>query len=99
MRKEVAMANGDIETYHENGVWKNRPEGGHKASNTAETKAEAQSAGRQMQSTAASSTSSKPRRQDQRAKHLSTQPRLEPAERLTRSCAAFCHVLAWIPPD
>jgi hypothetical protein len=42
------MAKGDIETYHEDGVWKNRAEGGHRASNTAETKAEAQAAGRQM---------------------------------------------------
>jgi hypothetical protein len=42
------MAIGDIETYHENGVWKNRVEGGRKASNTAETKSEAQCTGRQM---------------------------------------------------
>ncbi|MFV8266394.1 Uncharacterised protein [Mycobacteroides abscessus subsp. abscessus] len=42
------MAKGDIETYHEDGVWKNRAQGGQRASNTAETKAEAQAAGRQM---------------------------------------------------
>jgi hypothetical protein len=42
------MAKGDIETYHEDGVWKNRAQGGQRASNTTETKAEAQSAGRQM---------------------------------------------------
>ena len=44
------MAKGDIETYHEGGVWKNRVEGGQKASNTAETKGEAEAAGRQMAS-------------------------------------------------
>ncbi|MFV8295995.1 DUF2188 domain-containing protein [Mycolicibacterium fortuitum] len=42
------MAKGDIETYHEDGVWKNRTQGGQRASNTAETKAEARAAGRQM---------------------------------------------------
>lgn len=42
------MAKGDIETYHEDGVWKNRPQGGQRASNTAETKAEAHATGRQM---------------------------------------------------
>src|ERR1700687_3059997 len=43
-----ALAKGDIETYHEDGVWKNRAQGGQRASNTAETKAEAEAAGRQM---------------------------------------------------
>jgi hypothetical protein len=42
------MADGDIETYYEDGKWKNKVEGGARASNTAETKAEAQSAGRDM---------------------------------------------------
>ena len=42
------MADGDIETYFEDGVWKNRPEGNTRASNTADTKAEAQSKGREM---------------------------------------------------
>jgi hypothetical protein len=42
------MAKGDIETYYEDGVWKNRPEGNTRASNTAPTKAEAQAEGRQM---------------------------------------------------
>jgi hypothetical protein len=42
------MTKGDIETYNQDGVWKNRVEGGQKASNTAETKAEAQAAGHQM---------------------------------------------------
>lgn len=42
------MAKGDIETYHEGGVWKNRVQGGQRASNTADTKAEAQAVGRQM---------------------------------------------------
>lgn len=42
------MAKGDIETYHEGGVWKNRVQGGQKASNTAGTKADAQAVGRDM---------------------------------------------------
>lgn len=42
------MATGDIETYNEDGVWKNRVQGGQRASNTADTKADAQAAGRQM---------------------------------------------------
>ena len=42
------MAKGDIETYFEDGTWKNRPEGNSRASNTASTKAEAQAAGREM---------------------------------------------------
>lgn len=44
----TVMAKGDIETYHEGGVWKNRVQGGERASNTAETKAQAQATGRQM---------------------------------------------------
>ena len=42
------MAKGDIETYYDDGVWKNRAEGNQRASNTATTKAEAQAAGREM---------------------------------------------------
>ncbi len=42
------MAKGDIETYYEDGQWKNRPQGNDRASNTAETKAEAQAKGREM---------------------------------------------------
>lgn len=42
------MATGDIETYFEDGVWKNRPQGNQRASNTHGTKAEAQAAGRDM---------------------------------------------------
>jgi hypothetical protein len=42
------MAKGDIETYYEDGQWKNRPEGNTRASNTADTKAEAQATGRDM---------------------------------------------------
>jgi len=42
------MAKGDIETYFEDGVWKNRPQGNERASNTSETKAEAQQVGRGM---------------------------------------------------
>ena len=42
------MAKGDIETYYEDGVWKNRPQGNTNASNTAETKAEAKKKGRKM---------------------------------------------------
>ena len=42
------MAKGDIETYYEGGVWKNRPEGNQNASKTHATKAEAQAVGRDM---------------------------------------------------
>ncbi|MFJ7213572.1 DUF2188 domain-containing protein [Amycolatopsis sp. NPDC098790] len=39
---------GDIETYHENGQWKNKVEGRSRAANTAATKAEATAKGREM---------------------------------------------------
>ncbi len=42
------MPKGDIETYYEDGQWKNRPQGNDRASNTHDTKAEAQAAGRNM---------------------------------------------------
>ena len=42
------MAKGDVETYYEDGTWKNRVEGNQRASNTAPTKTEAQAAGRKM---------------------------------------------------
>lgn len=42
------MANDGVETYHENGRWKNRVQGNSRASNTAETKREAQAEGRRM---------------------------------------------------
>lgn len=42
------MAKGDVETYYEDGVWKNRVQGNVRASNTGETKAEVQARGRQM---------------------------------------------------
>jgi hypothetical protein len=42
------MARGDIDTYYEDGVWKNRPQGNSRASSTHDTKAEARAAGREM---------------------------------------------------
>ena len=42
------MAKGDIETYYEDGQWKNRPEGNQRASTAHDPKAEAEAAGRQM---------------------------------------------------
>ncbi|ALE06928.1 hypothetical protein AL755_18115 [Arthrobacter sp. ERGS1:01] len=42
------MANKGVETYHEDGKWKNRVQGNARASNTAETKQEAQAEGRRM---------------------------------------------------
>ncbi|MFJ7218896.1 DUF2188 domain-containing protein [Amycolatopsis sp. NPDC098790] len=39
---------GDIETYHENGQWKNKVEGSSRAANTAGTKDEATAKGRDM---------------------------------------------------
>jgi hypothetical protein len=40
------MAKGDIETYFEDGVWKNRRQGSSRAFNVEETKAEASQEGR-----------------------------------------------------
>lgn len=42
------MARGDIETYHEDGQWKNRPQGNDRASNVHATKRDAEAAGRDM---------------------------------------------------
>lgn len=42
------MAKGDIETYNEDGQWKNRPQGNERASSVHGTKKEAQEAGRDM---------------------------------------------------
>jgi hypothetical protein len=42
------MANGDIHTVHRGGKWLNEVEGGKRASNSADTKAKAVAAGRQM---------------------------------------------------
>jgi len=42
------MAKGDIETYYEDGQWKNRPQGNDRASNVHDNKAEAQAEGRGM---------------------------------------------------
>ncbi|MEW2330061.1 DUF2188 domain-containing protein [Micromonospora chersina] len=42
------VAKGDIETYYEDGQWKNRPEGDQRASTAHDIKAEAEAAGRQM---------------------------------------------------
>lgn len=42
------MSTGDIHTVHRNGRWYNEVEGGKRASNSADTKAEAQKIGRDM---------------------------------------------------
>ena len=42
------MANKNVETYHEDGKWKNRVQGNSRASNTADIKCEAQAEGRRM---------------------------------------------------
>jgi hypothetical protein len=42
------VAQGDIETYNEDGTWKNRPQGNERASSTHDTKADAERAGREM---------------------------------------------------
>jgi hypothetical protein len=42
------MAKGDIETYHENGKWKNKVAGSSRAANSHDTKGAAQSKGREM---------------------------------------------------
>jgi len=42
------MAKGDVHTVTHEGGWANKVEGGQRASNTAQTKAEAQATGREM---------------------------------------------------
>lgn len=42
------MADGDVHTYYEDGLWKNRVEGGHRASNTSPRRVDAVLAGRQI---------------------------------------------------
>jgi hypothetical protein len=42
------MPQGDIETYSEDGVWKNKVQGSSRAANQHATKAEAQKKGREM---------------------------------------------------
>lgn len=42
------MAEGDVETYYEDGKWKNKVEGNQRASNSASTRSEAESTGRDM---------------------------------------------------
>lgn len=42
------MAKGDIETYFEDGQWKNRPQGNDRASSVHDTKSDAQVTGRGM---------------------------------------------------
>ena len=42
------MAGGDVETYYDDGVWKNRVQGNSRASNVGETKADVQARGREM---------------------------------------------------
>jgi hypothetical protein len=42
------MPEGDVDTYHEDGKWKNKVEGNTRASSTHETKKEAQPVGRDM---------------------------------------------------
>ncbi len=47
------MSKGDIETYYENGQWKNRAQGNSRASNVHDTKADAQATGRETASSPA----------------------------------------------
>ncbi|MEU4253100.1 DUF2188 domain-containing protein [Amycolatopsis sp. NPDC026612] len=42
------MAEGDVHTYYEDGLWKNRVEGGRRASNTSPRRVDAVLAGRQI---------------------------------------------------
>ena len=49
MKEVKNMANNPgVETYYEDGQWKNRVQGNQRASNTFDTKAEAQTKGRDM---------------------------------------------------
>jgi len=47
-RATKGMAEGDVHTVYEDGVWKNKIEGGKRASNTAIRRQDAISAGRRM---------------------------------------------------
>jgi hypothetical protein len=68
------VADGDVETYYDDGVWKNRPQGNQRASNTAPTKAEAEATGRQMAIDRGRRTRHQEEgRHDRREEHLSTQ--------------------------
>lgn len=42
------MPEGDVETYYEDGKWKNKVEGSSRAANSGDTKAEVQAKGREM---------------------------------------------------
>ncbi|MCM3516246.1 DUF2188 domain-containing protein [Nocardioides sp. P86] len=42
------MAKGDVDTYYEDGQWKNKVEGNSRASSVHDTKMDAQAAGRDM---------------------------------------------------
>lgn len=42
------MASGDVDTYYEDGKWKNKIEGNTRASSVHDRKADAQTAGREM---------------------------------------------------
>lgn len=44
----ILMGKGDVDTYYEDGQWKNKVEGGQRATSTHATKAEAEKAGRDM---------------------------------------------------
>jgi hypothetical protein len=44
----MTMPQGDIETYYEDGKWKNKVEGSSRAANSGERKAEVQAKGREM---------------------------------------------------
>ena len=44
----VNMPDGDIETYYEDGKWKNKVEGSRRSANTGSTKKEVQAKGREM---------------------------------------------------
>jgi hypothetical protein len=44
----MAMPEGDIETYYEDGRWKNKVEGRNRAANSGTTKAQVQARGREM---------------------------------------------------
>jgi hypothetical protein len=46
--KGVAVTRGDVHTYYEDGMWKNRIEGGVRASNTSPRRSDAVSFGRTM---------------------------------------------------
>ena len=78
------MPKGDVETYHEDGQWKNKIEGNDLASNVHEIKAAAVGAGSRWRCSERSSTSPQHGRHDRRTEQLRRRPSGHPRLSLER---------------